>query len=364
MKKNIKLKLKIFRLAIFAVSFALLINFVSPKFFENTETLAVGDIEVNWGVADGNPIFTITNAAPGDTVTRTVLVTNNATSMRPVGVRGTEQAGDTIKDVLEIEIKADGSTVYGGGGTKILSQFFTESAGPDGIFLTNLNPSESKTIEFIITFPESANNDFQNKSTTFDLTIGISIDIPDECELLELNPTPIIGSAKAETLTGTPGNDLIMGLEGADKLNGNGGDDCILGGNGADRINGNAGNDVIFGEDGADTIHGNNGDDFIVGGNGADTIQGNNGEDQLFGNENPDTIRGGEGNDYIEGGSAPDSLYGDNGNDTIFGGEGNDTIQGGNGNDNLNGQSGIDTGNGNSGTDTCLNFETQSGCEL
>jgi len=382
MKKTIYLKItKIIIVSVFAVTTSFF-YFNSPNIFDNSQTLAIGDVNVNWGVPDGNPIFTVANASPGDVETRTVTVTNNAPTLRPVGVRGIEQGGDTLKSILQIEIKVDGTSVYGAGGTKTLEQFFTESAGPNGIFLTNLNPSQTKSIDFIVTFPTSAGNDYQNKSTIFDLVIGISIELPAECNQIDLLPTPIIGTFKAETLNGTPGNDLIMGLEGADKINGLGGDDCILGGEGADKINGNEGNDAIFGENGADTINGNDGNDAIFGGDGADRINGNNGDDQItggkgadtlkgengndiiFGNENSDTIRGGEDNDHIEGGSAPDSLYGDNGEDTIFGNEGNDTVRGGNGNDNLDGQAGLDTGNGNNGTDTCLNFESKTNCEF
>lgn len=399
MKKNIKIKLKIIRIFIIAISLALAFNFVSPNLFKESDTLAVGDVNVNWGVPDGSPIFTVTNAAPGDIETRQVLVTNNAPTFRPVGVRGVEQGGDTLKNILQIEIKVDGTSVYGAGGAKTVEQFFTESSGPNGIFLTNINPSQTKSIDFIVTFPASAGNDFQNKSTIFDLTIGISVDLPDECDQLDLLPTPIIGSFKAETLTGTPGNDLIMGLEGADKINGLGGDDCILGGEGADKINGNDGNDAIFGENGADTINGNNGNDFVSGGEGGDTINGNdgadtilgenggdtldggsgddvitggsggdtikgqNGNDRLFGNDDADTIKGGEGDDYIEGGLASDTLDGEGGNAQVFGNDGVDTLKGGVGNDTLDGGSGVDTANGNAGSDICL-AETKSNCEF
>lgn len=49
------------------------------------------------------------------------------------------------------------------------------------------------------------------------------------------------------TLTGTDGNDLILGSPGADIIDGNGGNDCIVGGGGDDSLNGNNGNDVCLG---------------------------------------------------------------------------------------------------------------------
>ncbi|KKR86617.1 MAG: NHL repeat-containing protein [Candidatus Curtissbacteria bacterium GW2011_GWA1_41_11] len=364
MKNKIKFKtIRILSIALIAVS---TFYFASPNFLNNSETEAVGDLTIDWGagITPPDPIFTVTNAAPGDSETRSVLVTNGAPSSRPVGVRGVEQGGDTIKDILEIKISNGSGDLYGGTlGTKTLSQFFIDSAGPDGIFLVDLASASSVTLDFKIDFPVSADNAYQNKSAVFDLIIGISINLPDACDQIDLLPTPIIGTAKAETLNGTQGNDLIMGLEGADKINGLGGDDCILGGEGADKINGNNGKDAIFGEGGADTINGNNGDDTILGGKGGDTLKGENGQDKIFGNEDADTIDGGNGEDYIEGNEAADTLNGGNQKDIIFGNEAADTLRGGNGNDNLDGGLGVDTANGNNGSDTC-DAETRISCEL
>lgn len=48
------------------------------------------------------------------------------------------------------------------------------------------------------------------------------------------------------TLTGTEGNDLILGSSGVDTINGLGGDDCILGGGEADICTGGNGSDVFI----------------------------------------------------------------------------------------------------------------------
>jgi Ca2+-binding RTX toxin-like protein len=56
------------------------------------------------------------------------------------------------------------------------------------------------------------------------------------------------------TLTGTEGNDLILGSSGADTIDGLGGNDCILGGGGDDSITGGDGNDVCLGGAGTDTF--------------------------------------------------------------------------------------------------------------
>ena len=54
------------------------------------------------------------------------------------------------------------------------------------------------------------------------------------------------------TLSGTAGNDLIIGSAGADTVDGLGGNDCILGGGGDDSLTGNEGNDVCLGGGGTD----------------------------------------------------------------------------------------------------------------
>jgi Ca2+-binding RTX toxin-like protein len=56
------------------------------------------------------------------------------------------------------------------------------------------------------------------------------------------------------TLTGTEGNDLILGGPGADSIDGLGGNDCILGGGGDDIITGGEGTDICLGGPGNDTF--------------------------------------------------------------------------------------------------------------
>jgi Ca2+-binding RTX toxin-like protein len=343
--------MKLFR-KISTLVLAIALIFVGANIYGSTRPSTVrafGDLGIDWGVPAGQPIFVVNNMAPGDVEARDVKVKNNGSSIRPVGVRGVRTNGvGNLESILEIVISQNGTDLYGGTsptGLKTLDQFFTESAGPDGVFLFDLNPSQTKTVNFKVTFPPSAGNAFQATSVIFDLQIGISIPLPPECDAINLLPTPIIGTSKADNLTGTPGNDLILGLEGADKIEGNGGDDCILGGTGADSINGNEGDDVIFGEDGADTINGNNGNDFINGGGGADTLRGQNGKDHLIGGLAADTLDGGNDNDVLEGNEAADTLRGGNGDDILLGGVG------------------VDFANGNAGTDTC-DAETKLNCEL
>lgn len=58
----------------------------------------------------------------------------------------------------------------------------------------------------------------------------------------------------AGTITGTEGNDLIIGSSAVDTIDGLGGDDCIVSGGGDDSITGADGNDICLGGPGSDTL--------------------------------------------------------------------------------------------------------------
>ncbi|WP_306395562.1 DUF4214 domain-containing protein [Telluria beijingensis] len=108
------------------------------------------------------------------------------------------------------------------------------------------------------------------------------------------------GSSKGMTLTGTAGNDRLVGGDLDDILIGLGGNDTLRGG---------AGDDVLEGGDG---------DDLLEGGDGNDILRGGRGHDELR------TVS--YGNNLLDGGDGDDRLFGGNGNDTLLGGAGDDTF--------------------------------------
>jgi Ca2+-binding RTX toxin-like protein len=73
--------------------------------------------------------------------------------------------------------------------------------------------------------------------------------------------------------------------------------------------------EVLYANDGNDNVTGSNGDDTILGGLGVDTINGGNGSDSLYGEEGNDILTGGIGDDYLDGGSENDTLTGGLGDD-------------------------------------------------
>src|SRR5437867_8120072 len=83
----------------------------------------------------------------------------------------------------------------------------------------------------------------------------------------------------------------------------------------ADQITGTDGNDNLVGTVKADTIDGLDGDDSIDSKGGKDQVNGNRGNDELPGGKSRDLIKGGPGNDKLFGEGSNDKLYGGSGDD-------------------------------------------------
>lgn len=346
---------------------------------------AVGDLDILWGVPDGDPIFVVANMLPGDEESRTVEVHNSAASARPVAVRGVKTSELlNFAGILDFVISENATDLYGGAsgtGPKTLQDFFDESVLPASIPLSTLGAGDTTQYVFTATFPASAGNEYQGAEVVFDIFFGIDSDIPAECSDIEFTGDPIFGTDDNDTIRGTHGNDLVFALEGDDYVTTFGGDDCIIGGAGKDELRGETGDDIIFGSEGDDLVVGAVGQDLLFGNDGNDTIRGENNDDIISGGAGHDLITGGNEQDSIHGDSGDDTIWGENGNDDLFGDDGNDTMDGGNGtdqihgdngNDTMNGKNGNDTiiggadtdnANGSNGTDTC-DAETEIQCEL
>lgn len=267
---------------------------------------AVGDLIINWGVPEGDPIFVVNNFAPGDSELRNVDVTNNASVVREVGVIGANLTGDPeLAGQLEIVISKTGVDLYGGStGIKTLTNFLADGTLASPIVLTNINAGQTVQFDFTVKFKESAGDEFQGKGVTLDITIGLTgtiFGLPAECSDFDLsNANLIMGTQKNDRLRGTSGNDVIFGLEGNDLIEGRGGRDCLIAGTGNDNVKGETGDDILLGQAGNDSLRGGTGDDAIVGEAGNDTMRGENGVDQLVGGAGNDNAHGGTGTDTCE----------------------------------------------------------------
>ena len=156
--------------------------------------------------------------------------------------------------------------------------------------------------------------------------------------------------------------DTISGSGGNDDLTGGGGNDNLAGRNGDDVLNGNAGNDQLSGGRGADTLIGGAGSDTV---SYADSEQGVRIDlesgDGHGGRAEGDTLRSIE---NLTGSSLNDRLMGNSGANLLDGGAGDDIIIGGDGDDELIGGSGADRLNGGAGKDWARYHDSAQGVAI
>lgn len=90
---------------------------------------------------------------------------------------------------------------------------------------------------------------------------------------LALAATPLVGSARADMLTGSGKADVLAGGAGPDDLYGAGGRDVLDGGDGRDQLLGGSGADVLSAGAGRDQVHADDGArDVVSCGPGSDTV--------------------------------------------------------------------------------------------
>ena len=119
----------------------------------------------------------------------------------------------------------------------------------------------------------------------------------------------IVGTPKADRITGSKGNDVICGLGGNDKVVGRGGKDLIDGGSGNDRLSGSGKSDTLAGLAGKDRLKGGSQNDRVGAGAKGDRLYGNGGSDRLHGGKGRDRISGGPGKDRAMGNVGGDRLF-------------------------------------------------------
>ncbi|WP_306226550.1 calcium-binding protein [Bosea beijingensis] len=134
-------------------------------------------------------------------------------------------------------------------------------------------------------------------------------------------------------VTGTTGDDMLLGSECNDRIAGLGGDDVVDARGGNDIVVTGAGDDHIVGGAGDDQIDAGAGNDIVFGGAGNDVIRGGAGNDRLYGGDGNDTIYGEAGDDFIDAGPGDDIIDAGTGNDVVDGGTGNNIIDAGDGDD-------------------------------
>jgi hypothetical protein len=139
--------------------------------------------------------------------------------------------------------------------------------------------------------------------------------------------------ARAATITGGAGPDVLTGTRSADTLSGGPGNDRLSGGAGDNVLDGGPGSDDLSGGDGTDAVVypvpapvkvtiddlANDGpageqDDVQT---DIEDVYGGSGSDSIAGSAAANLLDGGAGDDVIDGGAGSDELYGGAGNDRV-----------------------------------------------
>lgn len=169
--------------------------------------------------------------------------------------------------------------------------------------------------------------------------------------LTVLERTEITGSAGDDLILGTLCADDIAAGEGDDNVDARAGDDLIEAGGGSDHVVAGDGGDTVLGGAGDDVVFAGAGADVVSGGAGHDRLFGEAGDDLLFGEAGDDLLDGGDGRDLLDGGEGDDHLLGGGGDDRVYGAAGDDDLSGGTGADVLSGEAGDDKLEGGEGAD-------------
>ncbi len=231
-------------------------------------------------VANGNVTYTITVLNSGPSVATSVAL-NDVLPASTTFVSLTPVVGCTTPLVGATGTVSCTIPTLAAGASAAFTLVVNVTAGTvSGTVITN-----TATVSSAVTDPVPGNN-----SGTTTTTVGIAKEL-----------CTITGTNHSDTLTGTPGDDVICGGNGKDHIDGLGGNDIIVGGNGKD---------VLTGGDGNDTVMGGNGKDQVTGGAGLDVLRGGNGPDTL-------SAQDGAAGDSLDGGLGPDSCLIDTGDVTI-----------------------------------------------
>ncbi len=319
-----------------------------------TAAASTGSSFVGWSGACAGSASTCTVAmTAAKSVTATFVLQTFAVTVSRVG---SGAAGGTVASTpAGVSCGSDCSETWSYGTSVTLTA--STAAGTDFVRWSTgpCSGSTAATCTFVVSSTVSVEAEFATAGGDCTCAPGMNV---------------ITGTSGNDTLVGTSGRDCILGLAGDDHLMGRQERDILCGGPGADTLEGDQQGDELYGGDGDDLLLGGQHDDLLDGGAGSDHLGGDQGTDTLLGGLGNDWLDGDNGHDDLRGGPGCDALDGRNGPDDLRGEDGNDIINGAHAPDVCDGAAGNDWINcgatppwqviGGPGTDAC----TAADCEL
>lgn len=123
----------------------------------------------------GIPMFNEINWKPGMLATKTIIIENTDAFVHKIGMKTTifsDSQNPGLSGALSIVISINGTILYGQGspvGEKSLRDFYNEPV----IWLGDLKGGGKENIDLTVKMDLSRGNEFQGKTTGFDILVGI-----------------------------------------------------------------------------------------------------------------------------------------------------------------------------------------------
>lgn len=115
-------------------------------------------------VFEETPLFLDANIEPGDSVSRTITVTNTGAESEEVYLSSSNVYSTGLGEVMELSVTAPGSSYFAG----VFDDFFADTP----LTLGSLAGGESRVYSLAANLPSDVGNAYQTKQLGFDLIIG------------------------------------------------------------------------------------------------------------------------------------------------------------------------------------------------
>jgi len=164
---------------------------------------AQAEVKINIS-PDGDKLFEVKNAVPGDSKTEKVRVYNDGTDAEDLYIRINNLTGKNLAGEIKFYLTDDSSGKYfiGGPGDRFTLKKIDKD---EEIFIERLDAGKSNKYKIKLKFDEAAGNKFQGEKTKFDIDFGFISRIAGATTPLPLRPGQVAGGTEEGVLENTAG---------------------------------------------------------------------------------------------------------------------------------------------------------------